>query len=807
MSKLFGGYKATIQKALLVLAALQVAGCSSPEERAQKYYENGTKLYSEHESAKAAIEFRNAVRLKKDLPKAWKSLAQIDEASRNWSGLAADLRALVELDPKDTPARLKLGKLLLLAGSADEALGLASTGTQLDDRNADLHALKAATYLKLNNHAEAIREAQAALALDSGNADALMVLAVDRLGSGDAKGALSLLQDPGVSQAINRENNVGFQLLKIRLFGQTGDSKSAEAALKKLVELNSLEPGFHKLLVNFYIEQHRLDDAEQELRAVATSHASDPEAGLDLVRFLYTIRKSSHAARQELNRRIAAGGGDLFPYQMALAELNLADGKLADGKQQLENLSSASNSPEHVRTAKLALAQMYLGRKDFDTAGRLTAEILQEDPHNVSALKMRASMSLERGQADAAISDLNDALNSQPRSTELMLLLAKAYERSGLIELADKELADATRASNMDAKIGLEYAAFLQRRGSIARAEDLLISLSKRWSNDIPVLNALATIRLARQDWTGAQEIAASIRRIDGGSSSPADQILGAALLGRNQFNEAIAAFQSAYNAAPSAQSMDLFVGALLKANRKEQAVGFLKSFLTRNPDNANALVLMGSIQLSSGAADEARKDFLAAVTAQPKDTIGYRALANLYISQKNYDEAIKIIRSGLEQRPDATSFQMTLGNVFEHKADYESAISEYQAVLDKEPGNLIAANNLASLLLDHRTDSASLKKAQSLAASLRKTEIPQFKDTLAWANYQKGDYRTAVSLSEQAAAALPDQATVRYHLGMGYIATGQLGKASEQLKQALALASNTPLAEQIRAALKKAGS
>jgi Tfp pilus assembly protein PilF len=41
----------------------------------------------------------------------------------------------------------------------------------------------------------------------------------------------------------------------------------------------------------------------------------------------------------------------------------------------------------------------------------------------------------------------------------------------------------------------------------------------------------------------------------------------------------------------------------------------------------------------------------------------------------------------------------------------------------------------------------------------------------------------------------------------MSYIATGQLSKASEQLKKALQLASDTPLADQIRTALKKAGS
>ena len=60
-----------------------------------------------------------------------------------------------------------------------------------------------------------------------------------------------------VAQAKNLENNLGFQLLKIRLFGQTGDLKSAEAALKKLVELNPQEPGYRKLLVNFYVEQRR----------------------------------------------------------------------------------------------------------------------------------------------------------------------------------------------------------------------------------------------------------------------------------------------------------------------------------------------------------------------------------------------------------------------------------------------------------------------------------------------------------------------------------------------------------------------
>src|SRR5258708_18390589 len=115
---------AKIRLALLALAVLQVAGCGSTEDRAQSYYEHGVKHLSEHDNARAVIELRNAVKLKKNLIGAWRALAQIDEINRNWGGVVTDLRTIVELDPNDVSVRLKLGKLQLLAGSPDEALSL-----------------------------------------------------------------------------------------------------------------------------------------------------------------------------------------------------------------------------------------------------------------------------------------------------------------------------------------------------------------------------------------------------------------------------------------------------------------------------------------------------------------------------------------------------------------------------------------------------------------------------------------------------------------------------------------------------------
>ena len=487
--------------------------------------------------------------------------------------------------------------------------------------------------------------------------------------------------------------------------------------------------------------------------------------------------------------------------------MDYAEGKPTDARQLLEKLIGSASSPERVRQASIALAKLYLDQRNFDQAERLATEFLGKDHHDVSALKLRASIRLERAQFDTAISDLLDALNYQPRSPDLMLLLATAYERSGLIELADKQFADATRISNFNTNIGLQYAAFLQRRGGTSRAEDILSELRKRQPTNTQVLSSLAEVKLARQDWIAAQEIADTIKQI-GDSAGVADEIRGAALVGRNRYDEAIAAFQAAYNVAPmAARPMEYLVRTFLRANKKDQAISFLKSVLTKDPRDANALVLLGSIQLTSGATDQAVKSFSAAIAAEPENPAGLQALANLYLKQKNYDEAIKVAQNGIQRQSDQVALRIILANAYERSGDYESAISEYEAILEKQPTNLIVANNLASLLLDYRTDSASLKKAQSLAAYLRKSPIPQLKDTLGWASYHQRDYRTAISLSEEAVAALPDEAAVRYHLGMSYIATNEPAKASEQLNKALQLAPNNELETKIRNELKKIAS
>jgi len=787
-----------IRRILLLLPLLLIAACGSPEQRAQNYYERGKQLLSQQDYVKAGIEFKNAVQLKKDMVEAWRGLAEIELHNRNFRAAIPLLRTIVELDPKDVDWRLKLGHFLLAGKALDQALELANATVALDGRNQNALAFRAAVLLMLKDSNGSKRDAQAALDIDPKNVEALIVLAAERMGQGDIAGALLILDRPG----LGHEDDLAIQLFKLRLFEQSKDFKQAEVLLRKLVELHPQELAFRRSLIKLFVDQKRFDDAEKELRAVATANPSDISAGLDVVRFLQQI-KGAAAARDELTARIKAGG-KVFQYQLALADFDYAQGKVAESIHLLESLTSNAGSPEDILAAQVKLAQIQFSQKKFDAAEVLDSAILSKDSRNIDGLRLRALIRMERGQLDAAIADLRQALEDQPRSTDLMDLLATAYERSGSIELADKEYADATKVSNFEVVPSINYVAFLRRRGNLERAEDVLTQSAQRSPNNIPLLTTLADVRLTRQNWTGAQEIADTIRRI-GNTGGISDQIQAAVLTGQGKYGDSIRILEGLQAAAPAAtQPMAALVSTLVRAKKLDEAANLLQTALKANPANAEAHVLLGSVQLLKNAPDQAEQSFKTAIERQPKDIIGYRALADFYVRNKKLDEAEKVVRTGLQQLPDSSAMHLTLAELLEQKDDYDGAIAEYEYLLKQDPGSMIVANNLASLLSEYHTDKVSLERAYTVAAMLRKSQIPSFKDTLGWLDYLRGDYKSATGLLEEAAAAMPNRALVQYHLGMSYISTGQYAKASEQLKKALALSPDSGLQQKIHAAQQK---
>jgi cellulose synthase operon protein C len=779
---------------IFVLLPLVLAGCGSPETRSQDYFEKGMALLKQGDDLNARVALTTSLKFNSNRIEAWRAVAGIDERTQAFSSLFQDLRRIVELDPKDVDTRLRLARIMIANNGNAAALKLLEGATDEDKTRADYHALRATVLLKTNDPQAAAREAERATTTEPANLDAIIVLASEQLGRGDVTGALQRLD----ALPAGPKDDPRITALKVMLYSKKGDLAQTEAALKRLI---GVRPEFRNQLVQLYVEEHRLDDAEKELRAIASANPTDSRAGLDLVRFLASFG-SAGAAKSELSARIRSGG-DVYAYQMALVDLDFLQGNSDEAVNALHAIIKEA-SPEHILTAKDKLAQIAISRRDVSAAEQIIADVLGKDARNTGALKLRAVIRIGRGQWDSAIADLREALNNEPTSPQLLLLMAMAYEGNGKPELAERQYADAAKFSGFDPAVALRYVAYLQGQGNLAQAEQVLLEIANRHPRHIQVLQTLAQVRLARKNWAGALAISDAVRAA-GDTLGIADQIKAAALAGQNKPDASRAALEAAHTAAPDAvQPVLSLVAAYTRAGTPDKAETLLRDMLKKYPANAELLFLLGQTLAARGKGDDAKNSFQAAIAQQPKDEAGYHALAGYYLAQRNYDEADKVIQAGLKQRPDSANLRLSAANLLIGRGNNDAAIPAYEAILKDQPHSLVAINNLVSLLLDNRSDDESLKQAETLADALKNSNVPQFQDTFGWAQYKRGNTADAAKILEGVASKLPNLAAVRYHLGMSYLAAGRSDQATEQFKAALNLEPDgSALKEKIRAALK----
>jgi Flp pilus assembly protein TadD len=165
----------------------------------------------------------------------------------------------------------------------------------------------------------------------------------------------------------------------------------------------------------------------------------------------------------------------------------------------------------------------------------------------------------------------------------------------------------------------------------------------------------------------------------------------------------------------------------------------------------------------------------------------------------------LDILDKGLAANPDDFSLTLDKAGVLERQGEFEAAIALYEEYLVARPNADVVANNLASLLSDHRDDEASLRRAQELAMRFRSSDVPHFKDTLGWTYFLLGDAEEASELIEDAAKNMPEMPVFRYHLGMSYLAMGEKDAARQELEEALKLAGEnaSPFRVEVEEAIK----
>ncbi|HZD09612.1 MAG TPA: tetratricopeptide repeat protein, partial [Candidatus Limnocylindrales bacterium] len=291
-------------------------------------------------------------------------------------------------------------------------------------------------------------------------------------------------------------------------------------------------------------------------------------------------------------------------------------------------------------------------------------------------------------------------------------------------------------------------------------------------SPDGYALRAISNI--ARKQFARAEEDVK--RAIEVAPQSPAGYVqMGNLRLVQKQFGEAEKAYQQGLDRDPrSADALSGLMNTYLAEKQIDKSIAAANTQISKVPDSSAFYDLLGTALFS------AKKDTNGAEAALKKaaelDRNNGDALLKLgqvQVAKGAADEAIATYQNSIKNNPREASFYVLLGELYESKQDWNNAKQAYQKALDLKPDNPLASNNLAYVMLE---TGGNVDVALSLAQTARRgvPDSPNAADTLGWVYYQKGAYRSAIDLFQEALKLAeknkaPENPTVHYHLGLAY--------------------------------------
>lgn len=775
---------------------LLLAACQTAEERAEEHFQSGLALLEGGDIDRALVEFRNVFQLNENHRDARRSYARAVLEQGNEREAYRQYLRLVEQYPDELEGLRALSEMAILSLDWEEAErhGTAAVEMAPDDPRVQIIdvSLRYRTAVEADDPAQRREVAGTARDLVQSHPDSRILsrLLVDNaLRDQELEEALALL---GRAIALEPENRQ-FYTTRLTVLNDLGRTDEVEAQLRDMVDRFPEDDTVKSTLIRFLVSRQEIDKAEEFLRSVTDPASEDTDNYMTLIRFLTQLR-GPEAALAELETAISVSPNpDLF--RSVRAGIQFEQGQREEAIAAMEAVVAGAEPSTQTRTIKVTLAQMLLATGNEVGARRLVEEVLAEDRTQVEALKMRANWLIDADDADGAINALRAALDQNPNDAGALTLMARAHTRNGNRELALDMLSLAVEASNNAPEESIRYAQALLTEERYRAAEDSLVAALRIAPGNIELLAELGRVYVASADWARAEHVEETLRRMENPRALRiANGLQAARLTNQNRVDEAIAFLEGL----ASADNADLttqiaVIRARLVGGDTDGALNYAQSLVEEAPENQSARFILAVTQAATGDFAAAEAGYRALLEDNTRSEQLWLELARVMNAQGRYDEAETVVDEALAVLPDGANLLWAKASYLERDRDVEGAIAIYERLYERSSNSAIVANNLASLLSTYRNDDESLERAFNVARRLRGIEVPAFQDTYGWIAYRRGAYDEAVASLEPAAAGLPNDPLVQFHLGMAYLAAERPGDALVQLEKAVELAGEDP--------------
>lgn len=399
---------------------------------------------------------------------------------------------------------------------------------------------------------------------------------------------------------------------------------------------------------------------------------------------------------------------------------------------------------------------------------------------------MRSRIALLNNDNERAIIDLRLVIKDKPENIEAYKLLLGAYVRDKNTNQA-RELLDKAYENNLgNVSSLLELADIYLQLNNIKGAEKAVDSAIHVEEGNIKALTLKTRILNTKKDYQQSAEYASRIIELYP-DNVIGYQLISPAMVDAGQVDELYSLIKDGYEKTKYDNRLLKIMVTINSGQKKfDLAIKTLKSEIEKQGEVAELYRMLAKIYDSSGNRDQSIANFKKAIKIKYDLGDLYGELANVYVRSNNTPAAIDILKQGKSALPADDGISIALAALYERTGKAEDAMSEYEGVLSRDDSNIIATNNLASLISDYRTDKASIDYALVLVEKLKSNKQVVLHDTIGWVYYKAGRYMDAVKTLETVVQQLPDNAIFNYHMGMAYYKYNNRASAKEYLEKSL---------------------
>lgn len=491
--------------------------------------------------------------------------------------------------------------------------------------------------------------------------------------------------------------------------------------------------------------------------------------------------RDSSAAAHYFDKALKFDPGNTELLERALMS-EVAQGDLDAAADHAEDLIKGAPS---ARIARLVIGVRAMRDGGYEKARTEFEQVSGNAAAEIAARLGLAYAQFSQGKTKEAVAVIGKLVDLGSVRAFALYHQAVIEDLSGNPQDATAHFEEANRLSDGESlRILQAYAAHLARNGQIDKAKGIYGDFLKKAPSNPVIARALARL--------DAGQI--PDRVITGAKQGLAETLYGLAASLSDERAVEIPVFylQLALALEPHHDlSLSLLGDRLETAERYDDAIIVYGRVERSSPLFVNARQQIAQNMQRQKRWDDARNTLSEALTGGPDDAEIHASLGDVLRGQEKYAEAAEAYSKAIALigTPKERNWALfyTRGIAYERSKRWADAERDLKLALKLKPEQPLVMNYLAYSWVEQGINQTEALAMLKRAVDLR-PEDGFIIDSLGWAHYRLGDFKSAIKYLEQAILLEPGEPTVNDHLGDAYWRVGRKLEARYQWQHALSL-------------------